>query len=248
MGKYFTYLIIVAASFGLLYQSTSAQQEEQKDFRPLKKSFADSLNNAKNDSAAVTSPSSSSDDFSEVQDSAFYTALNLKIPTGSRLEYDLALSESAWQLQKTIEKGSPWHLAINSLRSIPREFFTPDPVDVYNHQFNIQQSLSVPYMNTYSPYGLKIPLSSIGKLIGLVQDVSPKMSFEIDYNAEVEIVVYSVQASVIATIFKGAKKPGYHTYTWNGRNDQGKKMPPGDYIGEIRIGNRKYIRKRIVIY
>jgi flagellar hook assembly protein FlgD len=103
-------------------------------------------------------------------------------------------------------------------------------------------------MNTYNPYGLKIPLGAIGKLLGLVQDVSPKMAFELDYNAEVEIVIYSVQASVVATIFKGSKKPGYHTYTWNGRNDQGKKMPPGDYIGEIRIGNRKYIRKRIVIY
>ncbi len=247
MGKYFTYLIITAASFALLSHSISAQ-EEQQDFRPLKKTVVDSLNNTQNDSAAVTSPSSSSGDFTDNQDSAFYTAMNLHIPTGSRLEYDLALSEAAWRLQKSIEKGSPWQLAINNIQSIPSDYFTPDPVDVYNHEYNIKQSLSVPFMNTYSPYGLKVPLSSIGKLLGLVQDVSPKMSFELDYNAEVEIVVYSVQASVIATIFKGAKKPGYHTYTWNGRNDQGKKMPPGDYIGEIRIGNRKYIRKRIVIY
>ncbi len=244
MGKHLTYLFIFGASFALIADSISAQEQ---DLRPIKHVAADSLHN-NSDSSAVTSPSSSDYDFSDRQDSAYYTAMNLHIPTGSRLQYDLALSESVWRLQKDLESGSPWQVAINNINSIPREYFAPDPVDSYNHQYNIQQALSVPNMNTYSPYGLKIPLSSIGKLMGLVQDVSPKMSFELDYNTDVEIVIYSVQASVIATIFKGAKTPGYHTYTWNGRNDQGKKMPPGDYIGEIRIGKRKYIRKRIVIY
>jgi hypothetical protein len=244
MGKYLSHIFYFALAVAYFSLNATAQQQ---DFRPLKKPITDSLNTGK-DSSGVTSPSASDNDFTSHQDSAFFTAMNLRIPTGSRLQYDLALSENAWRLQKDIENGSPWQIAINNIRAIPREYFAPDPADVYNHEYNIQQALSVPYMNTYNPYGLKIPLGAIGKLLGLVQDVSPKMAFELDYNAEVEIVIYSVQASVVATIFKGSKKPGYHTYTWNGRNDQGKKMPPGDYIGEIRIGNRKYIRKRIVIY
>ncbi|MBR3090812.1 MAG: hypothetical protein IKH10_02320, partial [Bacteroidetes bacterium] len=84
-------------------------------------------------------------------------------------------------------------------------------------------------------------------LLGIIEDTSPEIKYSLGMIADVEIVIYSVQAKVIATIFKGTQRPGSYKITWNQRDDKGKKMPYGDYIAEVRIGTDRFVRKRIVI-
>jgi flagellar hook assembly protein FlgD len=90
-------------------------------------------------------------------------------------------------------------------------------------------------------------MDAIGRFLGLTEDLSPTISYSLFETSHVEIVIYSVQANVIATIFSGRQVPGNYSYTWNGRNDRGMKMGSGDYVGEVRIGEKRYVRKRIYI-
>jgi flagellar hook assembly protein FlgD len=81
----------------------------------------------------------------------------------------------------------------------------------------------------------------------LTEDVSPVIKFSVEYADEIDITIYSIQAIAVTTIFKGNLMPGNYKYVWNGRDDKGKKMKPGDYIAEVKMGKYKFYRKRIVV-
>ena len=180
------------------------------------------------------------------QDSAYVRALRLKIPISTRFANDLKAFSKDWQLEKRILEENPWNMALSNL-DLPAEFFMPSAQEKAMYQYNILESQNVPFVRTINPFGLKIPMSAIGSLLGLTEDLSPVLVYSIDFTTNVEVVIYSVQAKVVATIFKGNQNPGKYRYVWNGRDDLGMKMPSGDYIAEIRIGDSKFIRKRIYI-
>jgi hypothetical protein len=143
--------------------------------------------------------------------------------------------------------GTPMNIAMKNMM-IPSDIYTPLASEVTAHEYGQIMATSVPFVKTYNPYsGFKISLNTIGRFLGLVEDLSPNLAYKIDYATNVEIVIYSLQAVVIATIFEGPQQPGSYKFTWNLRDDAGRKMPSGDYIGEIRIGKERYVRKRIYI-
>ncbi len=180
------------------------------------------------------------------QDSAYFRALRTRIPSSTRFSLDLKRFESDIRLMGEVSKGTPMDIARKNL-DLPSEYFIPSPNEFVLYELNQKLSTNVPYIRTSQPFGFKANLSDIGKLLGLVEDVSPVLSYDLDTYTEVEVVIYSVQARVVATIFSGNQLPGKYTFTWNVRDDAGRLMPPGDYIGEIRIGRNKFIRKRIYI-
>jgi flagellar hook assembly protein FlgD len=115
------------------------------------------------------------------------------------------------------------------------------------HQINVANSFYVPFVQTYNPSSIQIPFETIGNLLGLTEDVSPEIKYDIDFNADVTVVVYSTRATVVATIFSGRQIPGHYEFKWNFRDDNGRLMPSGDYVAEVRVGNYKFIRKKITI-
>ncbi len=185
--------------------------------------------------------------YSSQQDSAYMEALKIKLPAIERLNNDIKLSEELWKVDRELASGKPWQIAMQNINNIPREYFIPTGNQVVQHEINRQMSQYIPGITTLSPYGAKISFADIGSLLGLAEDVSPVIKYRLDYYVEVEVVIYSVRAAVISTLFKGRQPPGPYKITWNGRDDKGRKMPRGDYIGEVRIGKERFIRKRIVI-
>ena len=182
------------------------------------------------------------------QDSAFYRMLKLQLPINIIVRNNLSSSDDIWSLEKQISEGTPWQIALQNVRSIPPEFYNPSPVDMVHRQVMIESAFEVPNLRTYNPYpSFQISTEAIAAFFGLSEDVSPKISYSIDYTANVEVVIYSISSIVVSTLYKGLQPPGNYTLTWNGRNQDGKIMPAGDYIAEVRIGNEKYIRKRIVV-
>jgi len=83
---------------------------------------------------------------------------------------------------------------------------------------------------------MKVALGDIAQFFGLAEDVSPVIKYNLDFATEVQIVIYSVNASVVATLFDGHQPAGNYSITWNGRDDKGRKLPSGDYVAEVRIG------------
>lgn len=183
------------------------------------------------------------------QDSAYQNALKLPIEDYYRFKNDLKKFSNLWLAYlKELEK-TPYQTAIDNINNIPQEYLLPSQEQVAAYQYNIMQSQSVPFVRTMPTpgVGLQASLQDIGVFLGVTEDVSPVISYSIDFTCEVEIVIYSVQAVVISTIYKGMQTPGNYKLTWNLKDDYGRKMPPGDYIAEVRISNVKFIRKRIVI-
>ena len=185
--------------------------------------------------------------FTPAQDSAYNRAMRANVTTSARIWNDLHLTQYTWfEYLKNIKK-SDVAIAMESLTSLPKEYYIPDPTEVVQREINIANSFYVPYVNTYNRNGMRISFGDIGNFLGITEDVSPSISYSLDKQSSVVVVVYSLRAVVIATIFDGIQPVGSYNFNWNGRDDNGKKMPPGDYIAEIRIANEKYIRKRILI-
>jgi hypothetical protein len=184
--------------------------------------------------------------FNAEQDTLFNRLLNNNISFSALVNNGLMLSNDIWQLKKEISKGTPWQIALDNIRNIPREFFIPSGVEVVHRQVAIQSSQYIPYVNNMPQFS-RFNINSILSFLGLVEDVSPEITYTIDFYADIEVVVYSVSSVVVATLFKGKQPPGVYKITWNGRDSNGKVMPSGDYIAEVRIGKEKYLRKRIII-
>lgn len=184
------------------------------------------------------------DEYIREQDSVYRKQKELDIPARTRLLASLQYSENEWNYRIDITKGKPWNLAMKNLQ-MPAHVWDPNPIDIVHRELSKQEAFYVPFVNTYNPYGLKIPLDAISTFFGLTEDTSPLITYTLEYTSEVKIVVFSVQATAVATIFESVQQAGRYSITWNGRDDKGKPLPPGDYIAEIRIGNERYRIKRI---
>lgn len=187
--------------------------------------------------------------FSREQEQNYVRALRLQLPPSARFRAEARLLAAEWQLYAEGRLRLPL-AAMSSNLDIPEEFYVPTSQERYLHNYNIAMSQYVPNLSppkSAGSAGVSMSLSSIGKLLGLVEDVSPTISYALDYPVAVEAVVYSTQAKVVAVMFRGQQPPGRYALTWNGRDDQGKPMPKGDYIAEVRIGNDFVVRKRMQI-
>ncbi len=185
--------------------------------------------------------------YRQLQDSIFNIYSRLNVSARSLFQFNLKLTDDSWQKDLNIQDELPYQLALRSLDVVPSEAFIPSGVERVLWNENVNSGLRLPTGLAYPQVGLRVPLKDIAVFLGMMEDTSPVINYSTDYLADIEIVVYSVQAKVIATLYTGKQSPGHYTLTWNFRNDSGQRMPSGDYIAEVRIGNAKYIRKRIVI-
>lgn len=246
--------LIIVLSIVILSANTTSSQNGSDDKKPetiLKfqapKSPLENMQQSNSEDDDNQKLPSSRETFTPEQDSAFYSAMRISLPLRTLINNNLKYSDDIWNFERSISEGTPWQIALENLRSIPPEFYRADPVEVIHRQYAIEQSMYVPFINTYPRYGMKMSLESIGKFFGIIEDYSTEIKYSLDYIAEVEVVVYSISSVVVATLFNGRQIPGSYKLSWNGRDDFGKLMPPGDYIAEVRIGREKYIRKRIII-
>lgn len=185
--------------------------------------------------------------YRQLQDSVYKIYSKLGVTARSLFQYNLSLSDELWQKLTNKSEDLPYQLAMRSLSVVPSTAFKPSGVEIVQRQEAIAAGLRLPTGLSYPQGGLRVPLDLIGQFLGIVEDVSPEIRYTIDAPNEIEIVIYSMQAKVIATLFKGRQVPGSYEISWNFRDENGRRMTSGDYIAEVRIGNTKYIRKRIVI-
>jgi hypothetical protein len=168
----------------------------------------------------------------------------LPIPPSARFYADMKMLEQQVLAQKKLAGLSDEEIAKKNMQISP-ELFLPSAQDLTLYQYGLMQSQSVPFLQIYKPYGLKVPLSSIATFLGFAEDVSPLLEYDLDVETDVKVSIYSEKAILVATIFDGIQAPGHYRYYWNGKDDRGLRLPRGDYIGEIQIGRTKFIRKRI---
>lgn len=185
--------------------------------------------------------------FSPGQDSNYFRLKSLGIPPATLAQLHAKLFAAQWRAMLERQLKPTWDIVAENL-DIPSEYYLPSGREQVQREFAIMQSQSRPQGLPQTPNtGLQIPFGVIGDFFGLTEDFSPVLKYSIDYTTPVEIVIFSSNAKLVAIVFKGVQQPGTYKFTWNGRDERGRRMTQGDYVAEIRIGQEKIIRKRIML-
>ncbi|MFY8001065.1 MAG: hypothetical protein ACOVSW_20905 [Candidatus Kapaibacteriota bacterium] len=229
--------------------------EKPKEFTPQQIITADTTTAPVQDSSALGTTPPGEYPFTPAQDRAFYEALRFDISPRVRFQFAARQFSMMWLAAQEARKYTPQEAAIAAMTSIDPRAFVPTAKEQTFYNYGIAQSFTIP--GVYDPFarygglpgvggsGISIPLSLIGSLLGLTEDVSATIRYTVEQPAEVEIMIYSIQAIGIARILKAPQNAGGYSITWNLKNDAGLPVPRGDYIAEVRIGNGAFVRKRI---
>lgn len=185
--------------------------------------------------------------FSAEQDSAYYRMMRLGIAPGTLAQLHAKIISLGIAMRKEQEQENPFAIALRNL-DLPPEYYQPRTEDIVQREEMIARSQAIP---TGRPGGVRggvsIGLNDIGVFLGISEDVSPVINYVVDYAVNVKVVIYSTAAREVAMMFQGQQNPGKYQLTWNGRDDKGRPMPSGDYVAEVRLGNDRFVRKRITI-
>ncbi len=186
--------------------------------------------------------------YSAAQDSAYRQALKVSMSSRVRFAHDArTLSYTMETTSRIVPQESAWE-AIARTMNVPSSIYAPTAQEVVQNRINIANAQYVPGILLY-PMGtgnMQVNLGDIAKLFGLQEDVSPRIRYTVEETTEIEIVIYSPQARIITSLFQGIQAPGQYEIAWNGQDDQGRPVYPGDFVAEVRIGSDRIARKRIV--
>lgn len=184
---------------------------------------------------------------SREQDSLYRQAMELQITAPAR--FAMAARETSAMLlamSRANARRTIWD-QIDATMDIPASIFKPRDQEVTQYQLTIANAMYVPgvLLRPMGTGNLQVNFSDIAKVFGIGEDVSPVIRYVVDDYLEVEIVIYSTQAMIVATLFTGKQEPGTYTITWNGKAQDGKPVSTGEYIAEVRLGRERIMRKRI---
>ena len=73
------------------------------------------------------------------------------------------------------------------------------------------------------------------------------LRFSLPEPAEVLLRVHDVAGRAVATLARGAYDAGEFQAVWNGRSDGGRGVPPGIYFAHLTAGEKKAVRKMLLV-
>jgi hypothetical protein len=184
--------------------------------------------------------------YTPAQDSAFKKAMELRIPPEIRFEYELEKMKLDYQFHHQNDKSDVWMASLIDMHKRYPDLFKPDQVEIMQATLAKKNSFYVPYLNVLGNGGVQIPLTSIGKFLGVLKDTSPVIKYNLEYDCHVEVVIYNMSGVVIAILADERQKPGKYTYVWNFRDDDGTLYEEGEFIAEVRKGKFELFRKTII--
>lgn len=193
-------------------------------------------------------PGSITGTFSSMQDTLYKRALSSRVTAQSRFAFDVRATADAFRITEALERPTSTWENIHRNMSIPAALLQPSDQERAQYNLNIANAMHVPGILMY-PMGtgnLQVSFGAIASLLGLSEDVSPRIRYIVDETTEVTITVYSSSALSVATIFNGIQAPGAYEIVWDGLNENHAPVNKGDFVAEVRLGNNRMQRKRIV--
>jgi hypothetical protein len=242
-----SFLLAIAGYCSVFCQDTTATiLIKQRTFTPVQTITGDTLSA----DTLVRNPlvlPGPGERFSALQDSAYFRMLRLGIPAGTLAQLHAKIIGQGFRIMQEQAKQNPFEIALMNL-NLPAEYYAPRPQEIVQRQEMISRAQAIPTGRPSSiGAGVQVPLSAIAAFFGMGEDVSPVITYSVDYSMPVKIVIYSTAAREIAVLLDNKQSPGKYQITWNGRDDKGRPMPSGDYVAEVRLGNDRIQRKRINI-
>jgi hypothetical protein len=240
-------LIFIIGFYSISYSQPTENILYEDETTPFKKLIGDTLQIKNQEIYVPAMPGAYTYKYTRMQDSAYTSALKLRVPLDSRFHSDLRQFLPQAQNKNELLNTKSVAQIIKDNLDLPAKMFMPSAVEMTMHDYNLMQASYIPFVKTQQVGGMKVSLGAIAMFLGLIEDTSPNIPYSLYETSEVEVVIYSVQASVIASLYKGVQLPGSYKLFWNFRDDKGRTQPSGDYIAEVRIGKDRTVRKRIYI-
>ena len=92
------------------------------------------------------------------------------------------------------------------------------------------------------------PVGAIARALGLVEDVTPRISYTLTATRTITVIVYTISALEVARIVDGAQKPGSYSFDWDMADANGRRVLSGSYFVEvIADGTELLLRKRVEV-
>ncbi|NIT61527.1 MAG: T9SS type A sorting domain-containing protein [Aliifodinibius sp.] len=74
-----------------------------------------------------------------------------------------------------------------------------------------------------------------------------RIRYALPRSEKVEVVVYDVSGQAVKSLISQHQPAGYHTLTWDGKNDAGNKVSSGLYYYRVVAGKHTVIKKMILL-
>jgi hypothetical protein len=156
---------------------------------------------------------------------------------------------AAWRAFVDSIGNSPEAIMHRNLALDPKDW-APTAADAARRQEDLDRALDWGYLGltkiTHIPL-VSVPLSSIGRILGLTEDVTPHISYTVPNTLPVTVKIYNLSAQLVASVVDGVQRPGVYSFDWDLRDASGKRVGSGDYVAEVIVGTRLALRKRIEV-
>jgi hypothetical protein len=73
------------------------------------------------------------------------------------------------------------------------------------------------------------------------------IDYSLSQKGKVEIKVYNAVGQLVRTLSEGEKEPGTYNIIWDGRDDNGTKLPAGSYFYQLEIDGNKETKKMVLV-
>ncbi len=73
------------------------------------------------------------------------------------------------------------------------------------------------------------------------------ISYELDIDREILVVIHDVQGRLVRTLFSGRQAPGTHAVVWDGTDDMGAAVSSGTYLYSIVSGSERASRRMALV-
>ncbi|MBF0431770.1 MAG: T9SS type A sorting domain-containing protein [Fibrobacteria bacterium] len=73
------------------------------------------------------------------------------------------------------------------------------------------------------------------------------LTFSLETFQNVQLDIYTAEGKIVRTLKSGLFKPGPHSISWNGKDNNGRKLKSGQYIARIKIGQHNMVKKLLMI-
>lgn len=114
------------------------------------------------------------------------------------------------------------------------------------HELAIRQSMDMDFVfpNSYVPL-FSVATGAVFRALGLAEDLTPRITYTLTRTEHVSVRIYNIRAELVRTIVNLSQRPGEYDFEWDLRDDSGARVPYGNYVAEVIVGNRLALRKRI---
>jgi hypothetical protein len=177
----------------------------------------------------------------------FRRGLRLGLNPRQRLHFDFPGTDSAWDAEEERLQRTPEGIVRRNMAVAP-EYLHPTEQDRIRRQEQTTPHIpDNPASVNIARAGVSVPLSAIGDLLGMNEDVSPVVGYTLTHTSRVRIIIFASGGDTVVARPPIWQRPGKHTFTWDMRNGDGERVPPGNYIAEIVIGDDERVLKRVLV-